>query len=549
MAKQHAQSDAAAASAATPAAQVTVRAAVIELLRSLGLTTVFGNPGSTELPMFRDFPDDFRYVLGLQESIVIGMADGFAQATHNAALINLHSAVGVGHAMGNIFTAYKNRTPLVITAGQQARSILPYEPFLFSSQATDLPKPYVKWANEPARAADVPAAIARAYHVAMQPPCGPTLVSIPVDDWDQPAEPVAAHRVTHALRADPASLEEAGAALDRCKRPVFVVGAAIDRDDAWNEIVALAERHQALVWVSPMSARCSFPESHPLFAGFLPASREKLVQCLSGHDLVLVVGAPVFTYHVEGFGPHLPPNATLFQLIDDPDMAAWTPVGTSIVCSMRLGLTDLLARPAPATRRPAPRGRAAPPRVEAAERITVPYLLQTLAEMRPTDSILVEESPSSRVTMQAFLPIDRPESFYTCASGGLGYSLPAAVGVAMARGRQQRVIGLFGDGSSMYSIQALWSAAQLQLPMTIIVVNNGGYAALDQFAGHFGIAKPVGTQLPSIDFVGLAQAQGCGGVRVERSQDLPGVLRDALRSTGPTVVEVCVAATALKLHI
>jgi len=194
MARQPVQSDPIAAAAAS---QVTVREAVIELLRSLGLTTIFGNPGSTELPMFRDFPADFRYVLGLQESVVIGMADGYAQATHNAALINLHSAVGVGHAMGNIFTAFKNRTPLVITAGQQARSILPYEPFLFSSQATDLPKPYVKWANEPARAADVPAAIARAYHIAMQPPCGPTLVSIPVDDWDQPAEPVAAHRVTH----------------------------------------------------------------------------------------------------------------------------------------------------------------------------------------------------------------------------------------------------------------------------------------------------------------------------------------------------------------
>jgi benzoylformate decarboxylase len=537
-----------AVSAATPARQVTIREAVIELLRSLGMTTVFGNPGSTELPMFRDFPDDFRYVLGLQESVVIGMADGYAQATRNAALINLHSAAGVGHAMGNIFTAFKNRTPLVITAGQQARSILPYEPFLFAAQATELPKPYVKWSNEPARAQDVPAAIARAYHLAMQPPCGPTFVSVPVDDWDQLTEPLPAHRVTHSLRADPAALEEAGAALDRCKRPVFVVGAAIDRDNAWNEIVALAERHQALVWVSPMASRCSFPESHPLFAGFLPASREKLVQCLGGHDLVLVVGAPVFTYHVEGFGPHAPPGAELFQLIDDPDMAAWTPIGTSIVCSMSLGLTDLLARPAPPAR-PAPRGRAAPPRVDAGERISVPYLLQTLAELRPADSILVEESPSSRAAMQAYLRVDRPESFYTCASGGLGHSMPAAVGIAMARGRQQRVIGMFGDGSSMYAIQSLWSAAQMQLPMTIIIVNNSGYAALDQFAGHFGLAKAVGTSLPALDFVGLAQAQGCEGVRVELAQDLPGVLRKALQSTGPMVVEVRVAAGALKLHI
>jgi benzoylformate decarboxylase len=151
--------------------------------------------------------------------------------------------------------------------------------------------------------------------------------------------------------------------------------------------------------------------------------------------------------------------------------------------------------------------------------------------------------------MQAYLPIDRPNGFYTCASGGLGHSLPAAVGVAMVRGRKERVIGVFGDGSMMYAIQSLWSAAQMRLPMTIVVINNGGYAALDQFAGHFGIAKPVGTSLPAIDFVGIARAQGCDAVRVERSAELHDALRAAFQSEGPMVVEVKVAATALKLHI
>src|SRR5439155_6625973 len=165
---------------------LTVRDAVFRLLRAFGMTHVFGNPGSTELPLFIDFPEDFHYVLGLQESVVVGMADGYAQATYNAAFVNLHSAAGVGHAMGNIFTAFRNRTPLVITAGQQARSILPFEPFLFSAQATELPKPYVKWSCEPARAEDVPRAIARAYYLAMQPPRGPVLVSIPADDWAKP---------------------------------------------------------------------------------------------------------------------------------------------------------------------------------------------------------------------------------------------------------------------------------------------------------------------------------------------------------------------------
>src|SRR6476620_3288672 len=191
---QNPQSQAAQANSAT-----TVRSAAFAFMRAVGVNTIFGNPGSTELPMFRDFPNDFRYVLGLQEASVVGMADGFAQATGNAAFVNLHSAAGVGNAMGNIFTAFKNRTPMVITAGQQARSILPFDPFLSSAQATELPKPYVKWSIEPARAQDVPLAIARAYYIAMMPPCGPVLVSVPVDDWDRAAELVPTRVVSTEL--------------------------------------------------------------------------------------------------------------------------------------------------------------------------------------------------------------------------------------------------------------------------------------------------------------------------------------------------------------
>jgi benzoylformate decarboxylase len=518
----------------------TVRDATIRLLRDLGMTTIFGNPGSTELPLFKDFPDDFRYVLGLQESIVVGMADGYAQATRTGAFINLHSAAGVGHAMGNIFTAYRNRTPLVITAGQQARSILPYEPFLFASDATRLPEPYVKWAIEPARGEDVPSAIARAYYLAMQQPQGPTFVSIPVDDWERPSDAVPTRTLNERLHPDPALIDSIGDRLDRCARPVFVVGPGVDRNDAWAEVVALAERHQALVWVSPMSSRCSFPERHRLFAGFLPAMRERIVTLLAGHDLVVALGAPVFTYHVEGFGPHVPPGAELVQIIDDPNVTAWTPQGIAVACDVQLGVRALLQRPAPAARG-VPPGRAAPPVAPAGDDISIAYLMQTLAQVRPPDSILVEESPSTRSTMQAYLPIDQPHSFFTCASGGLGHSLPAAVGVALATGTTRRVIGLFGDGSSMYSIQALWSAADLRLPLTVVVVNNGGYAALSEFLSHFNLQKPIGTEVRGIDFVGLARSLGCEGVRVERPHDLAPALTTALHSPLPTVVDVVVA--------
>ena len=518
----------------------TVREVTHCLMRELGMTTIFGNPGSTELPLFRDFPADFRYVLGLQESVVVGMADGYAQATGNAAIVNLHSAAGVGHAMGNIFTAFRNRTPMVITAGQQARSILPFEPFLFASDAAKLPEPYVKWAVEPARGEDVPLAIARAYYLAMQEPCGPAFVSIPVDDWDRPSDALAPRTVSRALQPDPALVDQIAAQLDRCERPVFVVGFGVDRNGAWDEVVALAERHQALVWASPMSSRCSFPERHPLFAGFLPPMREQIVKLLDGHDLIVGLGAPLFTYHIEGFGPHVPAGAAVVQIIDDPNVAAWTPLGTALVCNVRQGVSAILKQSSP-PKRSAPHGRSAPARVSADDGLTIAYLMQTLADERPADSIIVEESPSSRKTMQAYLPIERANSFFTCASGGLGHSMPASVGIALAKSSKQRVIGLFGDGSAMYSIQSLWTAADLKLPMTIVIVNNSGYAALAEFTQHFNIKQLIGTKLPGLDFVGLAKAMGCTGSRVTRAQDLAGALRESLASPVPYVLDVSVA--------
>ncbi|BEP95411.1 benzoylformate decarboxylase [Acidovorax sp. A79] len=495
--------------------------------------------------MFMDFPEDFQYVLALQECVVLGMADGYAQATRNAAFVNLHSAAGVGHAMGNIFTAFRNRTPLVITAGQQARSILPFDPFLGSAQAPELPKPYVKWSVEPARAEDVPLAIARAYYIAMTPPCGPVLVSVPSDDWGVKTLPVEAREVSRYLRPEPGLLGKIGDALDAARAPAIVVGASVDRDGAWSAAIELAERHNALVYVAPMSGRCSFPEDHPLWAGFLPAMRERIVDRLSGHDLVFALGAPAFTYHVEGKGAHLPEGAQLVQLTEDPQLAAWTPVGTSVVGSIRLGLLDLLDRAAP-PRRPTPMPSARPARVPEplrAERLPVAWVLQTLTDVRPRDSIIVEEAPSARPVMHAHLPIFESETFYTMCSGGLGWGLPAAAGVAMGK-PGTRVIALVGDGSAMYAIQALWSAAQLSLPMTIVILKNRRYAALHEFARIFGYRpdEPVpGTDLPDLDFVGLAAAQGVRGLRVERADELRPALEQALRSAQPMLVEVEVA--------
>ena len=211
---------------------VTVKQATLELLRAFGIRKVFGNPGSTELPFLSDWPDDIDYVLGLQEASVIGMADGYAQATRNAGFVNLHSAAGLGNALGNIYTAHRNQTPLVITAGQQARSILPLQPFLYAERASEFPRPYVKFSVEPARAEDVPAAIARAYYVAMQPPCGPTFVSVPIDDWTHPSR-AGCNRasVSRELGPDPARDADArrGAWQEASALPSSSVPASIAR--------------------------------------------------------------------------------------------------------------------------------------------------------------------------------------------------------------------------------------------------------------------------------------------------------------------------------
>ena len=530
----------------TTAASVSVKHATLDLLRSFGIKKVFGNPGSTELPFLSDWPDDIDYVLGLQEASVIGMADGYAQASRNAGFVNLHSAAGVGNALGNVYTAHRNQTPLVITAGQQARSILPLQAFLYAERASEFPRPYVKFAVEPARAEDVPAAIARAYYVAMQPPCGPTFVSVPIDDWTHQTQPLQARSVSREAGPDPDAIKTLVAALSASERPAFVVGPGVDRAQAVELMVRVAEKSRAAVWASPFSARCSFPERHPQFAGFLHASPAQLSEALRDHDLVVVIGAPVFTFHVEGHASIFDGTTTIFQITDDPTAAAVTPVGTSIIATMKPALT-LLLELLPQTGRAMPAGRILPPTPVAGDPIPVEFLLHTLASAMPDGAVLVEEAPSHRPAMQKFMPMRGQDSFYTMASGGLGFSLPAAVGMALGR-PGIRTVCLIGDGSAMYSIQALWTAAQRQLPLTIVVINNAGYGAMRSFSQVMQVRNVPGLDLPGIDFVKVAQGLGCDAARISNASELAPALKRALAYDGTSLVEVIVDSSVPLLY-
>lgn len=519
----------------------TVRDTSYDLLRSLGLTTMFGNPGSTEEPFLQDFPDDFTYVLALQEASAIAMADGYAQATGQPALVNLHTAPGTGNAMGGLVTAWHNKTPLLVTAGQQTRAMLLLEPRLTNRRAPELTEPYVKWGYEPVRAQDVPAALLRAYAAAVQPPTGPVFLSLPLDDWQQPADATPAERrVARRVAPDPERLKEFADLLAASANPVLVTGAGVDRSGGWPAAVALAERLRVPVWSSPAPERAGFPEDHPQFQGVLPYAIGPLADRLAGHDTVLVVGAPVFRYYPHVAGDYLPTGSRLLHITDDPDEAARAPVGDSLVGDAALACSSLAAL-LPVSDRPLPPPRSAPPPPVLDVPLSPDALFATLSRHWPADGVLVLESPSNLSALRRHLRITRPASYFTTASGGLGFGLPAAVGIALAErhtGRGRPVIAVIGDGSFQYSVQALWTAAQQRLPVVFVVPVDRQYAVLKAFARHEEADGVPGLDLPGLDIPTIAAGFGCPASWVETADDLAAAVKTGLAADGPTVLAV-----------
>ncbi|WP_433537160.1 benzoylformate decarboxylase [Micromonospora sp. CA-249363] len=519
----------------------TVRDATYDVLRTLGMTTVFGNPGSTEEPFLRDFPADFHYVHALHEATAVAMADGYAQAAGRPAHVNLHTAPGMGNGMGNLVTAWHNKTPLIVTAGQQTREMLLLEPRLTNRRAVELPEPYVKWSYEPVRAQDIPAALLRAYATAVQPPVGPVFLSLPMDDWAKPAEtPPAPRSVATRFGPDPQRLEMFARVLADSRDPVLVFGPGVDRSGSWSAAVALAERLAAPVWSAPAPERAVFPEDHPQFRGVLPFAIGPLAEALHGHDTVLVVGAPVFRYYPHVPGDHLPEGARLLHVTDDPDEAARAPVGDSLLSDPGLTLTALLDL-LPATGRQPPTPRAAPPRPEVTVPLSADAMFAALAAHWPADGVLVQESPSNLAALRRNLRITRPASYFTMASGGLGYGLPAAVGVALAErdtGRGRPVVAVIGDGSFHYSVQALWTAARLSLPVVVVVPINQQYAILKAFAELKDTPGVPGLDLPGLDVTAIAAGYGCATEVARTPDEFGAALAAGLRATGPTVLPV-----------
>lgn len=503
------------------------------------MTVIFGNPGSTELPFLRDMPSDFKYVLGLHERVAAGMALGYALAQGKAVFVNLHSIASTGNGLSALVDAWYGHVPLVVTTGQQDRRQLLAEPFLVS-RAVETVKPYVKWAYEPARAEDVPAAIVRGYHLAMQPPMGPVFMSIPMDDWTHECPSVDAREVHKKVLPDPSALDAVVRALNASRNPAIVTGAQIEEDGGWKEVIALAEHLHADVYQQPIAPRWTFPRRHPLFRGGLLPAQQPLANQLAEYDTVVVLGAPIFLYYAYVPGHTITPETKLFHLTNSPQDASAALAGTSIVGNLAAGACYLRnhCRPRP---RGTPNSRREPPKPKPDYPITPAYLFSVLNDVMPRSTVIAEECPSSKGDLDRFLQSDEPGSFYSVPNGVLGFGLPAAVGLQLAN-PSRRVVCPVGDGSAQYSIQALWSAVQYEAPVIFIVLRNGDYSALKSFCDFTQVGQNVsGMDLPGIDMVKIAQGYGLAAQEVDRPEDVEPALREAFASPTPRLISANVA--------
>jgi benzoylformate decarboxylase len=526
----------------------SVRDAAFELFRDRGMTTIFGNPGSTELPMLAPLPDDFRYVLGLHEGVAVGMADGFAQASGSVTHVNLHTAPGVGNAVGAIFNAKANKSPLLVTAGQQIRSFLTMQANLTNRDAVEVPKPFVKWSHEPPRAADVPQALAQAIHHASLAPTGPAFVSVPMDDWLQEIEPIdysrqIARTVTGRSAPDSEQISTLAARLTAARNPVFVAGPNIDASGGWDAAIELVESQHLPVWASPATGgnRLGFPENHPAFQGILLPAVGPIGLTLAEHDLVLVAGSSVFPYYPNIPGDFLAEGTELVLITSDPDEAARAPVGDAIVGDVALTLKALAAAIEGPSDRPSPPSREDPEQAPESDPMSPSTACATLAELFPQDGIVVLEAATSTNALRNQLRLATPGSYYFAAGGGLGFGLPASLGVQLAQPARQ-VICVLGEGAAQYAITAFWTAAAYDIPVKFLILRNREYSILKWFATMENLTGAPALDIPSLDVAATAASYGVPGTSVTGRDALRAALEQALGESGPRLVQVEVAA-------
>ena len=538
---------------------------LLDLLASEGVEFIFGNPGTTELPLLDAMVVEtrIRYILGLNEVVVMGMADGYAQATGRLAVCNLHAAPGLGNAMGMLYNAARAGAPVLVTAGQQDMGIRLTEPLLWDDLAT-LARPLCKWSFEVASLAELPRAVRRAAKVAMTAPTGPVFLSIPgdvltaiaADDLDMGAPT----RIGARLRGDAETIAAAAAMLRTSRSPVVFAGDAVAKSRAHAELAAFAEAIGAPVYLEGMANTAAFPSNHRLYAGSVARMAPAVRALLDRHDLVVSVGADLLTQSQASGIEALAPGTKVIHIDDEPWQIgknfavaaaiqgcpkAILPELTALVAGCGAQRSDAIAADL-AQKQAALLARVA---AIAGDMPLQPLpVLGLIGEMLPENAIVIEELLSSGMNnVRQLVPAVAPDSWFGMRGGGIGVAIPQGIGMALAH-PDRRVVVLSGDGSALYSAAGLWTLAHYRLPVVTIVFNNGGYRILKQrtraigdHSARTGTFVAMDIEDPPIDFMALAAAHGVTGVRVTTLDGVRDAFAAALAGSAPTLIEVIVA--------
>jgi benzoylformate decarboxylase len=546
--------------------RITGRSAFLALLKDEGITHLFGNPGTTELPIMHALKDhpDLTYVMAMQESLVVAMADGFSRASGKLVACNVHVAPGLGNAMGSLFNAKFTGTPMILTAGQQEQGHGLMEPVLYGP-LVQMAEPLVKWAVEVTRLEDLPRIVRRAAKIATTPPTGPVFISLPGDILNAEAgiELGRSTRVDTRVKPSDEALQALVARILKAQHPVIITGDEIVKSDALQEAAQLAEALGCPAYQSSTPYGASFLSESPSFMGALTRLQKQVRETLAPYDLMIVLGADPLRMSVYSEIDPLPDGLSIVQVgLVDWDLAknygAEIAIKADVKETVRALIPALKAAGGSALESRAKQGLAAlAPKNWTAKRrmlvdqiskasdkspIDADWLSLQMVEAMPDNAILVDEGLTSSRQMLALRPHRDRYGYHALASGGIGWGLPASVGVSLAN-PDRPVVCYSGDGSSMYSIQSLWTAANHKLPLTFIIVNNGGYRIIKQrLLAFHGDDHYVGMDFidPPVDFTALAKSLGLEATKITDPAQLKSALKSAFSRPGAKLIEVVV---------
>ena len=543
---------------------------LLETLRSEGVEYIFGNPGTTELPLMDALVDmpEIQYVLALQEASAVAMADGYAQASGRTGFLNLHTAGGLGNGMGNLLNASVSQTPLVVTAGQQDSRHSLTDPLLFGD-LVGIAAPAVKWAHEVTDVSQLPVLVRRAFNDASAAPTGPVFLSLPMDIMEAMTDiPIPARSLVDR-RAVAGSLQRLAAELAAVPpgRLLIIAGDEIHAAGAAAEVVGLAEMLGAAVFGSSWPSRIPYPTAHPLWSGNLPSNAGDIARVLGDYDAVFALGGKSLITVLYTEKSAVPPGCAVFQMSSDVrDLGRTYPTRLSVVGDIGASLHALAPLLAAATAdtaavRAARVAEAAARRRQrrdaldqaAAARFDDPRIAPLVAAQQAARAIgpdiaIVDEAIATSLHLRGFLDSPSPRQYSFLRGGGLGWGMPAAIGCSLGLGRAP-VVSLVGDGAALYSPQALWTAAHERLPITFVVMNNLEYNILKNFmrgqAGYASVRRNrfIAMDLvdPAIDFLSLAGAMGVPARRIERAADVAPAIEAGIASRTPNLIEVMIS--------